>query len=112
MIYYITKYHIKYSLNIYSREESSSKKELLDWGDIAHFNAEYPGKVLYEVEEARKYLKVNKSTNTERESENIWRNQGRWYGPHGLRVCIIHDVYSSVKDNWFITSQWIKYVLN
>lgn len=70
MIYYITKYHIKHPLNIHSREESSSKKELSDKGDIAHFDAVYSGRILYEVEEACKYSKANKNTKVEYKSEN------------------------------------------
>lgn len=68
IIYSITKYHIKYPWNIHSREESSSRKVR---GDIAHFDAEYSGRVLYEVEEPCKYSKANKSANIKCASENI-----------------------------------------
>ena len=46
-------------MNIHSRAESGSKKELSDRGDIAHFDAEYSGDILYKVEDDCKYSKAN-----------------------------------------------------
>lgn len=67
MIYYITKYHIKYPLNIHNRVESTSKKGQTEVTQLILMQCSR--RVLYEVEETCKYSKANKGANIKCESE-------------------------------------------
>lgn len=68
IMFYITKYHINiHCISIVGKRVVKK----CHTGDIAHFDAEYSGRVLYEVEEACKYSKASKSANIKCESENV-----------------------------------------
>lgn len=68
IIFYSTKYHINIHCKSIVRKRVVTKYHA---GDTAHFDAEYSRRILYEVEEAYKYSKANKSANIKCESENV-----------------------------------------